>query len=153
MSIKYVHTNIISQDWKRLAEFYTEVFGCIPVEPERDLTGKWLEEGTGVKNAHIRGMHFRLPGYNNDGPTLEIFQYSETIESGKSLPNQKGFGHIAFHVDDVEEIAAKAIRYRGSMLGNIVSHPVQGVGLLMFVYISDPDGNTIEIQHWDKDQP
>ena len=28
MNIKYVHTNIISRDWRRLAQFYEDVFGC-----------------------------------------------------------------------------------------------------------------------------
>ena len=33
---KYVHTNLVAHDWKRLATFYIEVFGCKPKPPERD---------------------------------------------------------------------------------------------------------------------
>jgi hypothetical protein len=36
---KYVHTNLIAEDWRALAGFYQEVFGCIPVPPERDFQG------------------------------------------------------------------------------------------------------------------
>jgi len=39
MATKYTHTNLIAKDWKRLLAFYQEVFGCIPVLPERDLSG------------------------------------------------------------------------------------------------------------------
>ena len=73
--MKYVHTNIIARDWKLLADFYIKVFECKPVLPERDIKGDWLEKGTGVKNASLRGIHLLLPGFDNDGPTLEIFQY------------------------------------------------------------------------------
>lgn len=40
---KFVHTNLIAQNWKRLAEFYEEVFGCRPLPPERRLKGQWLD--------------------------------------------------------------------------------------------------------------
>ena len=69
---KYVHTNIVAQDWKKLAHFYEQVFGCTLVPPERKLSGRWLEEGTGIPDAQIRGVHLRFPGHGNDGPTLEI---------------------------------------------------------------------------------
>ena len=35
----------------------------------------WLDSATGINGAHLRGMHLRLPGYGEHGPTLEIFQY------------------------------------------------------------------------------
>ncbi|WP_228442096.1 hypothetical protein [Chryseobacterium nematophagum] len=57
MEIKYGHTNIITKDWKKLADFYELVFNCIPVPPERNQKGSWLEKGTGVPNAHLQGMH------------------------------------------------------------------------------------------------
>ena len=40
---KYVHTNLIARDWKRLVQFYQEVFGCEPKCPERDLSAAWLD--------------------------------------------------------------------------------------------------------------
>ena len=76
--MKYVHTNIISKDWRKLADFYTTVFECVIVPPERNQSGDWLSKGTGVPNAHLRGAHLRLPGYGENGPTLEIYQYDHT---------------------------------------------------------------------------
>ena len=40
MSAKYVHTNLIAHDWRKLADFYLSVFGCAPVPPERDYLGE-----------------------------------------------------------------------------------------------------------------
>ena len=48
----------------------------------RDLSGEWLDRATGLKNAHIKGIHLRLPGYGEGGPTLEIFQYDPAKSSG-----------------------------------------------------------------------
>ena len=146
--IKYGHTNIITKDWKRLASFYELVFGCIPVPPLRDQKGSWLDKGTGLANAHLKGMHLRLPGYGDNGPTLEIYQYSEVIDSERSLPNKLGFGHIAFQTDNIDKCLQLALNNGASKIGELSEHPVENVGLLKFIYIADPDGNIIELQNW-----
>jgi catechol 2,3-dioxygenase-like lactoylglutathione lyase family enzyme len=145
MKIEYGHTNIITKDWKKLADFYSIVFECIPVPPERNLKGEWLNKGTGIKNAQLQGIHLRLPGHGESGPTLEIYQYSETIGCEKQLPNRQGFGHIAFQVDSVDEVVSNALKFGASKIGEVSKHHVENVGLLTFIYILDPDGNIIEI--------
>jgi predicted enzyme related to lactoylglutathione lyase len=47
--IRYVHTNIVAKDWKALAQFYCDVFGCKIVGPLRDLSGKWIDTLTEIK--------------------------------------------------------------------------------------------------------
>jgi predicted enzyme related to lactoylglutathione lyase len=148
MNIRYAHTNIIASDWKKLAAFYQEVFECVMVPPERNLSGQWLEEGTGVKNAALRGVHLRLPGYGTFGPTLEIFEYHHMEEKPVPAANRKGLMHLAFEVSDVLAIAKKVLQHGGKMMGKVVSKPVPGVGILSFVYVCDPEDNIIEIQHW-----
>ncbi len=149
MKIKYVHTNIIANDWILLSDFYINVFNCVPKLPKRNLSGEWLDKGTGVKDAMLKGMHLHLPGYDNNGPTLEIYQYSKIIKSEKNLPNNKGFGHLAFQVDNVEKILNKAIINGATKIGEISEHYIEGVGLLRFIYIYDPENNIIELQSWD----
>src|SRR5438552_16992663 len=78
---KYVHTNLIARDWKRLVRFYTDVFGCKPKDPERDMSGAWLDSVTSLRNAHLTGVHLRLPRYEQDGPTLEIFSYDDSLNA------------------------------------------------------------------------
>ncbi len=96
---RYVHTNLIARDWRRLARFYQDVFGCVPVPPERNLSGGEMEAGTGVPGARLRGMHLRLPGVGPDGPTLEIFEYAQAAADTPPAPNRPGFAHIAFAVE------------------------------------------------------
>ena len=48
INARYVHTNLIARDWRALARFYQEVLGCVPVPPERDLSGPDMDAGTGI---------------------------------------------------------------------------------------------------------
>ena len=149
-NIKYVHTNLIAKDWKKLADFYIQVLDCKPLPPERDLYGNWIDKLTGVSDVKIRGMHLELPGFDN-GPTLEIFDYfPESIDTGINHINRKGFGHIAFHVDSVEEILKMILAYGGSQLGEVIKKDYGEIGILTAVYVTDPEGNFIEIQNWKK---
>ena len=147
---RYVHTNLVARDWRRLTQFYEQVFGCTPVPPERDLAEQWLADATGVPGAHIRGMHLRLPGYGENGPTLEVFQYEPQAERPQTAANRPGFGHIAFAVDDVEAACEAVLAAGGGALGEVVSVEVAGAGGITFAYLTDPEGNVIEVQRWEK---
>ena len=144
----YTHINLIAKDWKRLAAFYERVFGCIPLLPERDLSGDWLEAATGVPQARIRGVHLRLPGCGDGGPTLEIFQYNHQMDPSKPAANRPGFAHIAFAVDDVAAARDAVAVAGGGVVGDVVSVEIPDAGQITFAYVTDPEGNIIELQHW-----
>lgn len=148
--MRFAHTNIASKDWKRLADFYIKVFDCKIKPPERNLSGDWLDQATGLKNARLRGVHLLLPGHGDNGPTLEIFTYEEMYQSKEIMANYTGLTHIAFEVLDVKSTLDKALENGAERLGTIVERPIENVGILKFVYFRDPDGNIIEIQSWEK---
>lgn len=147
--MKYVHTNIISSNWKQLAQFYIQVFQCKIIPPVRSQEGRWLEKGTGVIGAKLEGVHLKLPGYGENGPTLEIYQYAEMVKNVPIAPNQIGLGHLAFEVENVEETLSDILLYGGKVNGSISKHQIDGVGTITFVYARDPEGNLVELQHWD----
>ena len=146
--MKYVHTNIIAKDWRKLADFYIKVFGCKEVYEKRDLQGKWIEEGTGVDGVHIEGMHLILPGHGDNGPTLEIFQYNKSIPQELKKINQEGLAHIAFRVEDVEKTLNAVIEAGGGKLSEIINQDIPNIGEITFVYAKDPEGNFIELQNF-----
>jgi len=145
---KFVHTNLIAQDWKKLAGFYERVFGCTRVPPERQLTEKWLENATGVPEAKIYGIHLRLPGYGDTGPTLEIFQYNHLRKRSLKAVNQPGFVHIAFAVGDVEAARDAVIEAGGGVVGELTTVDIPKAGKITFIYLTDPEGNILELQQW-----
>jgi catechol 2,3-dioxygenase-like lactoylglutathione lyase family enzyme len=113
IQMRYVHTNIIAQDWKKLSLFYQNVFGCRPVPPERNLSGEWLDRLTGIPNAHVEGEHLALPGYSENLPTLEIFSYGSMNAGNPKVINGMELGDLAFEVDDVASVLEKVIREGG----------------------------------------
>ncbi|MCB2172351.1 VOC family protein, partial [archaeon] len=139
----------VARDWRKLADFYINVFNCKPIQPERDLKGKWLDDALNLKDAHITGIHLQLPGYT-DGPTLELFQYEPEANRETSYPNTPGYGHLAFNVPDVEETAEKIIEYGGDWVGELTRVEIKSVGMLVFAYMRDPEGNILEIQRYEK---
>jgi predicted enzyme related to lactoylglutathione lyase len=150
MSVKYVHTNLIAKNWKQLADFYEKVFDCRPIPPERDLSGTWLDRATGISNTHITGTHLRLPGYGEEGPTMELFQYDSGPDTSPARPNTPGFSHIAFSVENVAETATAVFENGGSAVGELTSVDIPGKGGLTFQYVADPEGNIVEIMKWEK---
>ena len=148
--MRYAHTNIAARDWKSLSEFYIDVFNCKIKPPQRNLSGSWLDQATGLNDADLEGVHLLLPGYDENGPTLEIFTYKKMQENNPIMANYIGYTHIAFEVDDVTQTLEMALNCGASMLGEITEKNVDGVGMLKFVYFRDSEGNIIEIQSWDK---
>lgn len=148
MKIRYVHTNIISRDWRALADFYIKVFGCRELSPKRNLKGEWVDRLSAIENSHITGVHLLLPGWRDDGPTLEIFSYDANEDDGNRFINKEGYGHIAFAVEDVRRCLDQVITHGGSQVGELIDGYVEGVGLITLVYAQDPEGNIIEIQKW-----
>lgn len=148
MDAKYVHTNLIANDWRKLSEFYQDVFGCIRVPPERNYSGPDLVRATKIPGASIRGIHLRLPGNGPDGPTLEIFQYGENQPEQKRAVNRPGFGHIAFAVDDVTAARDDVLSGGGSEIGDIVTLQTSDGASVSWCYVTDIEGNIIELQSW-----
>jgi catechol 2,3-dioxygenase-like lactoylglutathione lyase family enzyme len=145
---RFGHVNLIASDWRRLADFYTRVFGCELVPPERNYSGADLERGTGVPRASLRGVHLRLPGLGPTGPTLEIYQYAEGPERQPPLANRPGFGHIAFVVPDVAAARATVLAEGGGSVGEIVTLTTSDGRRVTWAYVTDPEGNIIELQAW-----
>jgi len=147
--MRYIHTNIIAEDWRSLSKFYQKIFGLKPIGPQRDISGKWIEDLTNIKDVHIVGEHLQLPGYKENIPTLEIFSYNSSVEYKKQI-NSYGFSHIAFEVKNVEETVEMIIREGGSILGKIVTKDYGEMGIGTFAYARDIEGNIIELQSWKK---
>ena len=146
--VRYVHTNLIAHDWQALARFYETHLGCVRVPPEREYSGPELEAGTGVANAALRGVHLRLPGHGENGPTLEIFSYSRLAEGPLPAVNRPGFSHIAFVVASVAKARGEVLAAGGKPVGEIVSLTTAAGTRVTWCYVTDPEGNVIELQSW-----
>jgi catechol 2,3-dioxygenase-like lactoylglutathione lyase family enzyme len=145
---RFGHVNLIARDWRALAAFYERLLGCTPVPPERDLHGPVLAAATAIEGAALRGIHLRLPGGGPAGPTLEIFQYDPSLEHPPTEANRPGFGHIAFVVPDVPDARSAILAEGGAAVGDVVTTPTADGRRVTWCYVTDPEGNIVELQAW-----
>ncbi len=146
--VRYAHTNLVADDWLTMVEFYRDVFDCHPVGAERDHHGPHVDALTGLKDARCKGVHLRLPGFGDNGPTLEVFQYERNAPQPAKAANLPGFAHIAFQVEDVEKKREQVLARGGADLGKVQTIDIPGAGRLTLTYLTDPEGNIIELQRW-----
>lgn len=146
--IRYAHTNLIANDVPLLIAFYRDVLGCRSIGQTRDLSGDWVDRLTGISSAHIFGEHLALPGYEGNGPTLEIFGYDEVVPHTAPGVNATGYTHIAFAVDDVNETLALVLAHGGGQIGELVEQRYADGRTITVVYATDPEGNILELQSW-----
>src|SRR5262249_13880571 len=142
-----------ARDWQALANFYTRVFGCRFVPPERDYAGPDLEAGTGVPGAALRGAHLRLPRLGETGPTLEIYQYASVPEALPAAANRPGFAHSAFAVPSVADARSQVLAAGGASVGSVVTLQTADGRFVTWAYVTDPEGNILELQSWSDTRP
>jgi len=145
---RFGHLNLIARDWRALADFYTAMFGCELVPPERDYGGDDLAAGTGVPGAALRGVHLRLPGHGPTGPTLEIYQFETMPDGLPPAANRPGFQHIAFVVPSVIDARAAVLAAGGRAIGTVVTLQTADGRFVTWTYVTDPEDNIIELQSW-----
>lgn len=145
---RFGHVNLTGRDWRRLAAFYGDVFGCLPVPPERDYRGPDLDAGTGLVGAHLTGAHLRLPGGGETGPTIEIYQYDDVAVHPGPAANRPGWGHVAFQVPDVAAALSAVLDAGGGRVGEVVTLQTSDGRQVTWCYATDPEGNIVELQAW-----
>ncbi len=152
MKIRLAHVSITAKDLSKLREFYERALGFVAARPERGFSGEWLGKGTGVPGAEMKRVHLRLPDDGEGGAHLELIEYSgATGENAPSAANSHGLRHLAFETGSAEEIAwlrDLIIANGGADLGEITEKEIDGLGAVTFVYMTDPEGNIIELLNW-----
>ena len=145
---RFGHVNLTGADWRRLAAFYEDLFGCVLVPPERAYRGPDLDAATGVTGAHLTGAHLRLPGHGSGGPTIEIYQYDTVEARHEPRVDRAGWGHIAFQVADVPTALNTVLAAGGGRIGAVITSTTADGRHVTWCYATDPDGNIVELQAW-----
>ena len=70
------------------------------------------------------------------------------LERPATVVNRPGFGHIAFSVEDVAGARAEVLAAGGKPVGEVVTVTLPGGAQVTWCYVTDPEGNVIELQSW-----
>jgi glyoxylase I family protein len=125
MNIKAIHhIAILTDDYERSKQFYTEVLGF---EIIRETYRK--ERDSYKLDLSIAGVY-----------QVELFSFPDYRERG-SYPEAKGLRHLAFAVDDVDASAAE-LRAKGV---EVEAVRVDELTQRRFVFFNDPNGQPLEL--------
>ena len=137
MVTSYGHTSFTVSDIDASIAFYVDQLG-LTLERRWERVGPEIEALTGVDGARLSMALVVLGDFQ-----LELIQY--VGGAGKVLDpviNNVGAAHIAFQVEDVDGLCERLVRNGVKLYGKPSTLPPPRV---RGVYISDPDGITVEL--------
>jgi catechol 2,3-dioxygenase-like lactoylglutathione lyase family enzyme len=137
------HLGLTVSDIERSVRFYRDVLGLTLVR-RRSTNAEYVGRQTGYPGARLEVASFRMGAAG--GPSLELAQYvSHPGPAGEAGTHRAGSAHLCLQVDDIQA-AYEALRRQGVSFKTapvaITSGPNEGG---FGVYLSDPDGFTIEL--------
>ena len=139
MIIKTRHTGLVVRDISVSIEFYEKL--GLEVWRRENETGEFISQVVGLDNAEIETAKLKVP----DGSLLELLEYkSHPAQAMADIypANKHGCSHIAFTVEDAEEMALKIVQFGGSLVN---APALSANGLVKVMYCHDPDGILIEM--------
>ncbi len=142
--MKLNHITIVVKDVEKSKQFYKEILGFKPGF-EKEISGEQYSKVTGYNGLRLKFAVLKIP---DSDVIIELAQF---INPAIEINND--FRHIAFEVEDVDEMYKKL----KELDVEIVSEPVlisgqsKGLDGKKFFYFKDLDGNLIEIFSGKKD--
>jgi len=133
------HTGIVVRDLHNSVEFYSAL-GFIK-DNHAIEEGIFIDRVVGLKNVKLEWAKLKAP----DGYLLELLQYHshpEQKEIVKQGSNQLGCSHLAFSVDDIDNVCKKIKKVGGSVVN---SPTLTNDKKLKVAYCHDNEGNLMEI--------
>lgn len=140
---KINHINVVVSDLDEAKSFFIQL--GFTVGDESDLSGEWISSIVGLPNVMARYATLKLPGTETN---LELIEYASPPserdpDMGKA--NQIGFRHIAFEVENIDEIVQDLKDKDIKFISSIHTYPKTGKRL---VYFWGPDGILLELAQY-----
>ncbi len=140
MKVKHIdHLGINVQDLTAAKTFFTDL--GFTVVGESSMQGELLDKVIGLKDARTEFVMLQAP----DGQlNLEVIKYHQPIDKdGIQIQdaNALGMRHLAFQVDDIEEIVASLKEKGHELVGEMQNYE----NIWKLCYIRGPEGIIIEL--------
>ena len=138
------HINIVVENIQPTVDFFVKNFG-FTASPPQVLTGAWVDQLTGYKNASATHVALAPPA-GSMSSSLEILRYdhpnSPQVHHTPGL-NACGFRHLGFNVDDIEANVASLKAQGVHFFSDIVTVPGMN---LKTVYFYGPENIILQLE-------
>jgi catechol 2,3-dioxygenase-like lactoylglutathione lyase family enzyme len=138
------HVAISTPDLERLAAFYVDVIGFVPV-----MSTGWENRPIVDRIIGVEGSAARQQMLQAGNAHLELFEYSSPVGASANpdrSPDDHGYTHFCLDVTDID---AEYERLRTAGMSFHSPPPTReelGNGSIRAIYARDPDGNIVELQ-------
>jgi catechol 2,3-dioxygenase-like lactoylglutathione lyase family enzyme len=140
------HIGITVPNIEEAIAFFTQYFGFEVAYEFGPFSSddNWMAEQL---NVHPRAEISKIVMMNARGISLELFEYADTVERSKTVPNNADIGghHLAFYVDDMNAAVAYLKQQGIKVLGEptvMAEGPTEGES---WVYFMAPWGMQLEL--------
>ena len=140
--IRIDHLNIVVRDLKAAKDFFALLGFVEGISSELDAA--FLETVTGIPGARGRFVALHLPGSE---VSLELLQFNPSGSPAQDLglADRIGYRHLAFAVDDIEQVVARLQEHGVRFISPIQTWEKTGKKL---VYFYGPEGILMELAQY-----
>lgn len=133
------HVSIIVDDLAAASEFFVEL--GLELQGEGSVEGSWVDRIVGLEGVRSDIAMMQAP----DGTRLlELVKFHSPSYEGDSRPapaNAPGIRHIAFAVDDIDDVVARLRAHGAELVGEIERYE----DIYRLCYLRGPAGIIIEL--------
>ena len=137
------HINIVVSDLQKAKKFFLDL-GFKEVNSAY-LSGKQLSVVTGLPDIEAEFIAISLAGSSTNIELIKYYSPKGGLDPNMSKPNQLGFRHIAFEVEDIEKeverLKSKGVKFES----DVQTWEKTGKKL---VYFYGPDGIILELAQY-----
>jgi catechol 2,3-dioxygenase-like lactoylglutathione lyase family enzyme len=140
------HFGMTVADIRETQEFYARHFGFGGSDESITITDDWF--GTGVDH---EGAQVKIGWLRRDDAVIELHEYIQPSETRRLKPDITDIAapHIAFKVDDIDEIReqllAEGVRFYSAPVEVTSDGSASQLGGIKWCYCEDPNGYIVEI--------
>lgn len=146
------HANVVVPDMTRSLDFYTRILGLQPIM-DRELSGHWFEQVTGIPLARARCVILDAPGGGCRIELLKFLAPPSNSPPASSPITAVGLRHLAVRVDDLDaRLVILHDHFSQTVMPVEVPRDIVKSGKRM-CYIRDPDGAIIELCDYGSETP
>lgn len=133
------HVGIIVNDLPAAKAFFLD-FG-LEMLGEGEVEGEWVERIIGLEDVKEEVVMLRTPDGEANIELVKFHTPSDENGLQRPLANTLGIRHIAFAVEDIEDLAAKLKRKDAELIGEIQNYE----NTYKLCYIRGPEGIILEL--------
>ncbi|MEK7571610.1 MAG: VOC family protein [Patescibacteria group bacterium] len=139
------HINISVRDLPSAKAFFLNLGFAITKEGR--LEGEWIDKVTGLSGVKAAYVALSFSGHETDLELIQYFSPEGSVDPSISRPNQIGFRHMAFAVDNIEMMVAKLRTKKATFLSDIQKYGEKK----KLCYFLGPEGIILELAEYAKE--